>query len=325
MEIKRRQLLHFAAGTAALPAVSRIARAQTYPSRPVRIIVASAPAGMQDIVARLIGQWLSENLGRQFIIENRTGGGTTVATEAVVKAPRDGYTLLLIGPANAINATLYEKPNFVLLRDISPVASVASTPLVMMVHPSLPAHSVPEFIAYAKANPGKISFGSSVNGSLLQIAGELFKMTAGVDLVIVPYRGTGPMMTDLLGGQIQITIADLPGSIEHIRSGSLRALAVTTTTRAPALAGIPTMDDFLPGFEVSTWQGIAAPRNTPADVIGKLNQAINAGLASPMFKARLGDFGMTVLPGSPEEFGKLIAKDAEKWAKVIRAANIKVP
>jgi tripartite-type tricarboxylate transporter receptor subunit TctC len=325
MEIKRRQLLHFAAGTAALPAVSRIARAQTYPSRPVRIIVASAPAGMQDIVARLIGQWLSENLGRQFIIENRTGGGTTVATEAVVKAPPDGYTLLLIGPANAINATLYEKPNFVLLRDISPVASVASTPLVMMVHPSLPAHSVPEFIAYAKANPGKISFGSSVNGSLLQIAGELFKMTAGVDLVIVPYRGTGPMMTDLLGGQIQITIADLPGSIEHIRSGSLRALAVTATTRAPALAGIPTMDDFLLGFEVSTWQGIAAPRNTPADVIGKLNQAINAGLASPMFKARLGDFGMTVLPGSPEEFGKLIAKDAEKWAKVIRAANIKVP
>jgi tripartite-type tricarboxylate transporter receptor subunit TctC len=229
----------------------------------------------------------------------------------------------MVGTPSAINATLYEKLNFVFLRDISPVASVVSVPLVMMVHPSLPVHSVPEFIAYAKANPGKISFGSSINGSMLQMAGEMFKTMAGVDMVIVPYRGTGPMLIDLLSGQLQVTIADLPASVQHIRSGSLRALAVATAERLPALPGTPSIGEFVPGFEATAWQGIGAPRNTPADVIGKLNQAINAGLASPVVKARLADLGMTVLSGSPGDFGKLIADETEKWGRVIRAANIK--
>jgi tripartite-type tricarboxylate transporter receptor subunit TctC len=229
----------------------------------------------------------------------------------------------LVCPVNAINATLYEKLNFMFLRDISPVASIATAPLALLVHPSLPARSVPEFIAYAKANPSKTSWGSSLNGSLLHMAGELFKLMAGLDLVIVPYRGTGPMMTDLLGGQVQVTIADLPSCIEHVRSGSLRALAVTTAVRSPTLAAIPTISDFLPGFEVSAWQGIGVPRNTPPDLIERLNQAINAGLASAVFRARLADLEMTALPGSPERFGQLISEDAEKWAKVIRAANIK--
>ena len=323
MKFPRRIFLRLATGAAALTAVSRIAWAQTYPTRPVRIIVGSAPGGAQDIAARLIGQWLSERLGRQFIIENRAGGGMNVATEAVVKAPPDGYTLLLVGTVSAINATLYDKLNFVFLRDISPVASVVSTPLVMMVHPSLPVHSVPEFIAYAKTNPGKISFGSSQNGSPIQMAGEMFKIMAGVDMVIVPYRGTGPMLIDLLSGQLQVTIADLPGSVQHIRSGSLRALAVSTAERLPALPGTPSIGEFLPGFEAMAWQGIGAPRNTPADVIAKLNQAINAGLASPVVMARLADLGMTGLSGSPGDFGKLIADETEKWGKVIRAANIK--
>jgi tripartite-type tricarboxylate transporter receptor subunit TctC len=327
MKFPRRRFLHLAAGAAALPAVPRIARAQTYPARPVRIIVGSAPGGASDIAARLIGQLLSERRGRKFIVENRTGGGANIATEAVVKAPPDGYTLLMVGTPSAINATLYEKYeklNFVFLRDISPVASVVSVPLVMMVHPSLPVHSVPEFIAYAKTNPGKISFGSSINGSMLQMAGEMFKIMAGVDMVIVPYRGTGPMLIDLLSGQLQVTIADLPASVQHIRSGSLRALAVATAERLPALPATPSIGEFVPGFEATAWQGIGAPRNTPADVIGKLNQAINAGLASPVVKARLADLGMTVLSGSPGDFGKLIADETEKWGRVIRAANIKV-
>ena len=277
----------------------------------------------QDIAARLIGQWLSERLGRQFIVENRTGGGINGATEVVVKARPDGYTLLLAGQANTINATLYQRLNFVFVRDIAPVASMVSEPLVMMVHPSLPVHSGPEFITYAKANPGKISFGSSVNGSPLQMAGEMFKIMAGVDMVIVPYRGTGPMLIDLLSGQLQVTIADLPGSVQYIRSGSLRALAVTTAERLPELPGIPSIGEFLPGFEAVAWQGVGAPRNTPADIISKLNQTINAGLASPVVKARLADLGMTVLSGSPGDFGKLIANETEKWGKVIRAANIK--
>jgi tripartite-type tricarboxylate transporter receptor subunit TctC len=290
----------------------------------VRLLVGAAPGGSLDILARLMGQWLSDKLGRQFIIENRMGAGVNVATEAVVRAAPDGYTLLMVSTPNAINATLYEKLNFVFLRDISPVASVVSVPLVMMVHPSLPVHSVPEFIAYAKANPGKISFGSSINGSMLQMAGEMFKTMAGVDMVIVPYRGTGPMLIDLLSGQLQVTIADLPGSVQHIRSGSLRALAVSTAERLPALPGTPSIGEFLPGFEAMAWQGIGAPRNTPADVIAKLNQAINAGLASPVVKSRLADLGMTVLSGSPGDFGKLIADETEKWGRVIRAANIKL-
>jgi tripartite-type tricarboxylate transporter receptor subunit TctC len=293
--------------------------------RPVRIIVGAAPGGTQDIVARLIGHWLSERLRRQFIIENRTGGGNNVATEAVVKAPPDGYTLLLVGSVNAINATLYEKLNFTFLRDIAPVASVASGPLVMLVHPSIPTRSVPEFIAYAKANPGKISFGSSVPGSPLQMAGEMFKMMAGVDMTIVPYRGTAPMLTDLLGGQLQVTIADLPPSIEHIRTGRLRALAVTTAERSPALPAIPTVAEFVPGFEASIWQGVGAPMNTPADIISKLNNEINAALGSAMMKSRIADFGGAPLVLSPTEFGKLIAEETEKWAKVIRAAKIKPP
>ena len=323
MKLSRRQSLHLAAGAAVLPAASSIARAQAYPTRPVRIIVGSAPGGAQDTAARLIGQWLSERLGRQFIVENRTGGGINVATEAVVKAPPDGYTLLLVGSGNTIGAILYDRLNFVFLRDIAPVASAVSIPLVMMVHPSFPVHSVPEFIAYAKANPGKINYGSSLNGSMTQIAGEMFKMMASVDMVLVPYRGSGPMLIDLLGAQLQVTIADLPNSVPHIRNGSLRALAVTSAERLPALPGIPTIGEFVPGFEAITWQGIGAPRNTPADIIGKLNQAINAGLASPVMKVRLADLGMSVLKGSPADFGKLIADETEKWRKVIRAANIK--
>ena len=320
----RRRFLRLAAGAAALPALSRIARAQTYPMRPVRIIVGAAPGGTQDIVARLIGHWLSERLRRQFIIENRTGGGINVATEAVVKAPPDGYTLRLVGSVNAINATLYEKLNFTFLRDIAPVASVASGPLVLLVHPSIPTRSVLEFIAYVKANPGKISFGSSVPGSPLQMAGEMFKLMAGVDMTIVPYRGTAPMLTDLLGGQLQVTIADLPPSIEHIRTGRLRALAVTTAERSPALPAIPTIGDFLPGFEASIWQGVGAPRNTAAEIVDKLNKEINTALADPTIKARLAELGGVVLAGSPADFGKLIADETEKWGKVIRAANIKV-
>jgi tripartite-type tricarboxylate transporter receptor subunit TctC len=323
LKLSRHRFLNLAAGAAALPAVSRMASAQGYPTRPVRIIVGAAPGGTQDIVARLIGQWLSERLGRQFIIENRTGGGTNVATEAVVKAPPDGYTLLLVGSGNAISATLYDKLNFVFLRDIAPVARIVHVPLVMMVHPSFPARSVPEFIAYAKANPGKINFGSSLPGSMLEMAGEMFKMMAGVDMTVVPYRGTAPMLTDLLGGQLQVTIADLPPSIEHVRTGSLRALAVTTAERSPALPAIPTIGDFLPGYEASAWGGVGAPRNTPAEIVQKLNNEINAILNDPKMKARFADLGGTVLPGSPANFGKLIADETEKWAKVIRAANIK--
>jgi tripartite-type tricarboxylate transporter receptor subunit TctC len=323
MKFPRRQFLHLAAGAAALPAASRIARAQSYPIRPVRLLVGAAPGGTTDIVARLIGQWLSDRLGRQFIIENRTGAGVNVATEAAVRAAPEGYTLLMVSAPNAINATLYEKLNFVFVRDISPIASMVSVPLVMMVHPSFPARSVPEFIAYAKANPGKVNFGSGGTGSMLHMAGEMFKMMAGVDMVHVPYRGTAPMLTDLLGGQLQVTFADMPPSVEFVRTGSLRALAVTTAARSLALPGIPTIADFLPGFEASSWQGVGAPRNTPADVIDKLNQAINAGLANQVIKGRLGDLGLSVLSGSPADFGKLIADETEKWGKVVKFAGLK--
>jgi tripartite-type tricarboxylate transporter receptor subunit TctC len=319
----RRQFLHLAAGAAALPAVSRIAQAQAYPSRPVRIIAGFAPGGGVDIVARLIGQWLSERLGQQFIIENRPGAGTNIATEAVVRAPADGYTLLLVNPANAINATLYDNLSFNFIRDVAPVAGIMVVPNVMVVHPSVPAKTVPEFIAYAKANPGKINMGSGGIGGPSHVAGELFKMMAGVDLVHVPYRGVAPALTDLIGGQVQVIFSTMPGSIEYIRTGKLRALAVTTAMRAEALPDIPAVGEFVPGYEASAWYGLGAPKNTPAEIVAKLNKEINAGLADPKLRARLADLGGTVLAGSPADFSKLIAEETDKWAKVIKSAGIK--
>jgi tripartite-type tricarboxylate transporter receptor subunit TctC len=319
----RRQLLHLAAGAAALPVVPRMARAQAYPSRPVRLIVGYAAGGTNDIIARLVGQALSERLGQQFIIENRAGAGTNIATDAAVKAPNDGYTLLLVGPANAINATLYEKLNFNFMRDIAPVGGVVRVPLVMAINPSIPAKTVPEFIAFAKANPGKISMASAGVGSSPHVSGELFKMMAGVDMIHIPYRGEGPALTDLLGGQVQVYFSGLAPSNEHFRTGKLRPLAVTTAKRSEALPEIPTVGDFVPGYEASASYGVGAPKDTPAEIIEKLNKEINAALADPQMKARLADLGGSVLPGSPTEFGKLIAEETEKWGKVIRAANIK--
>jgi tripartite-type tricarboxylate transporter receptor subunit TctC len=321
--LPRRRFLSLSAGAAVLPAVSRFAWAQTYPTRPVRIIVGAAPGGGADITARLIGQWLSERLGQQFLIENRPGGGTNIGTEAVVRAPADGYTLLLAGSAAAINATLFEKLTFNFIRDMVPVAGIVRVPQVMQVNPSLPVTTVPEFIAYAKANPGKIAMGSGGNGSPAHVAGELFKMMTGVNMVHVPYRGGAPAVADLLGGQIQVTFTDMATSIEYIRTGKLRALAVATAMRSEALPDIPTVDDFLPGFEASQWFGLGAPKDTPFEIIGRLNTAINAALGDAKIKARLSDLGGTVLPGSPADFGKLIAADTEKWAKVVKFAGIK--
>jgi tripartite-type tricarboxylate transporter receptor subunit TctC len=323
VKLPRRTFLHLAAGAAALPAVSRFAWAQAYPTRPVRIVVGLAPGGTNDFVARLMGQWLSERLGQQFVIENRPGAGGNIGTEAVVRAPADGYTLLLVGAWSAFNATLYAKLNYNFIRDIAPVASIGRVPLVMVVNPSVPAKTVPEFIAFAKANPGKISMASAGNGTTPHVAGELFKMMAGVDLIHVPYRGNGPAITDLLGGQVQVLFAGAPESIEHIRAGRLRPLAVTDTTRLEVLSDIPTVAEFVPGYEASAWFGVGAPRNTPAEIIHSLNKEINAALADPNMKARLADLGGTVLAGSPADFGKLIAEETEKWGKVIRAANIK--
>jgi tripartite-type tricarboxylate transporter receptor subunit TctC len=323
MKLPRRNFLHLAAGAAALPAASRIAWAQAYPTRPVRLIVPVAPGGAYDITARLIGPWLSERLGQQFVIDNRPGGGTNIGTEAVVRAPADGYTLLLVGAASAINATLYDKLNFNFIRDIAPVAGITRAPEVMVVHPSVPAKTVPEFIAYAKANPGKLTMASGGIGSLSHVAGELFKMMAGVDLVHVPYRGQGPALTDLLGGQVQVMFAITVASIEYIKTGRLRALAVTAATRSDALPDIPTVGEFVLDYEASNWFGVCAPKATPAEIVDKLNKEINASLAEPKIKARLADLGGAVLALSPAEFGKLIADETEKWGKVIRAANIK--
>jgi tripartite-type tricarboxylate transporter receptor subunit TctC len=323
MKLPRRNFLHLAAGAAALPAVSCFAWAQAYPSRPVRVVVPFAAGGPGDILARLIGQWLSERFGQPFVIENRPGGGSNIGTEAVVRAPGDGYSLLLASGANAINAALYEKLNFNFIRDIAPVASIIRTPLVMVVNPSVPAKTVPEFIAYAKANPGKINMASGGTGTGTHIAGELFKMMAGVDMVHVPYRGGGPALTDLLGGQMQVYFPTTVASIEYIRAGRLRALAVTTATRSDALPDLPTVSEFVPGYEASFCTGIGAPRNTPAEIIDKLNMEINAGLADPKLKARLTDLGGTVLALSPAEFGKLIADETDKWAKVVKFAGIK--
>jgi tripartite-type tricarboxylate transporter receptor subunit TctC len=323
MKLPRRKFLHLAAGAAALPAVSRFAWAQAYPTRPVRIIVPFAPAGSGDILARLIGQWLSERLGQPFVIENRPGGGGNIGTEAVVRAPADGYTLLLAGTPNTVNVTLYEKLNFNFIRDIAPVAGVIRGSFVMVVNPSVPAKSVPEFIAYAKANPRKVNMASAGNGTGSHIAGELFKMMAGVDMVHVPYRSAGPAITDLLGGQVQVYFVTTVASIEYIRAGRLRALAVTTATRSDALPDIPTVGEFLLDYEASNWYGVGAPKATPAEIVEKLNKEINAGLADPNMKARLVDLGGTVLAGSPADFGKLIADETEKWGKVVKFTGIK--
>jgi tripartite-type tricarboxylate transporter receptor subunit TctC len=323
MKLPRRNFLHLAAGAAALPAVSRIATAQAYPTRPVRIIVGFPAGGGADIVARLIGQWLSERLGQQFIIENRPGAGSNIATEAVVRAAADGYTLLLVSTPNAINATLYDKLKYNFIRDIAPVAGIMVVPNVMVVNPSVPAKSVPEFIAHAKANPGKLNMASGGVGPPSHLAGELFKMMTGVDMNHVPYRGAAPALTDLLAGQVQVMFPTMPASIEYIKAGTLRALAVTTAMRSEMLPGIPTMGEFVPGYEAPTWYGVGVPKNTPAEIIGKLNQEVNAALADPKVKARLADLGGTVLAGAPTDFGKLITDETEKWAKVIRAANIK--
>jgi tripartite-type tricarboxylate transporter receptor subunit TctC len=323
MKLPRRTFLRLAAGASALPALSGNAWTQTYPSRPVRVIVPFAPAGDTDLVARLMGQWLSERLGQPFIIENRPGAGTNIGTEAVVRAPADGYTLLLASPPSAINATLYDKLNFVFLRDIAPVAGVIRAPFVLEVNPSVPAKTVPEFIAYAKANPGKISMASAGIGSGPHVAGELFKIMAAVNTVHVPYRGQGPALTDLLAGQVQFYFAGIPSSIQYVRSAKLRALAVTTATRSEALPEISRLSEFLPGYEASFWGGFCAPKSTPTGVIETLNSAINAALSDPRMQARLADLGATPFGGSPADFGKHIAEETEKWAKVIRAANIK--
>jgi tripartite-type tricarboxylate transporter receptor subunit TctC len=303
--------------------VSRFAWAQAYPSRPVRIVVGLAPGGTNDIVARLMGQWLSERLGQQFVIENRPGAGGNIGTEAVVRAPADGYTLLAVTATNTVNATLYDKLNFSLNRDIATIAGILRSPLVLEVHPAVPVNTVPEFIAYAKANSGKIGMASFGTGTTSHVAGELFKMTAGIHMLHVPYRGSAPMVTDLLGGQVQVAFDNLPASIEHIRAGKLRPLAVTTATRSEALPNIPTMSEFLPGYEASAWIAVGVPSGTPAEIVNKLNKEINAGLADPKIRARIADIGGTVLAGSAAEVGKLIAEETEKWAKVIRAANIK--
>jgi tripartite-type tricarboxylate transporter receptor subunit TctC len=323
MKLPRRTFLHLAAGAAALPAFAHVAVAQAYPSRPVRIIVGFPAGGGSDITARLMGQWLSERLGKPFIIENRPGAATNIAVEAVVKSAPDGYTLLLFGSSSTINATLYDKLPFNLVRDIAPVAGTNRVPYVMEVNPSVPAKSVPEFIAYAKANPGKINMASAGNGSVQHVSGELFKMMTGVDMLHVPYRGGAPALTDLIGGQVQIMFDAMTGSIEYIRAGKLRALAVTTATRSEALPDLPTVSDFVPGYETSSWSGIGAPKKTPTEIIDKLNKEINAALRDPKITARLADLGSVPMPMSPAEFGKLIAESVEKWGKVIRTANIK--
>jgi tripartite-type tricarboxylate transporter receptor subunit TctC len=323
VKIPRRRFLYLAASAAAFPAISRVAGAQTYPTKPVRIIVGFAAGGVTDIVARLMGRWLSERLGQQFIIENRPGAGGNIGTEASVNAPPDGYTLLLIAPPNAVNATLYEKLSFNFIRDIAPVAGIVRAPLVMEVDPSFPAKTVPAFITYAEANPGKLNMVSAGNGSLGHVAGELFKMMTGVNMIHVPYRGGAPAIADLLGGHVQVISSPTPDSIEFIRSGRLRALAVTTATRSEALPDLPTVGDFVPGYEARAFYGVGAPKNTPIQIVDKLNREINAGLGDPKMKARLADLGGIALAGSPADLGVLVAYETEKWGKVIRAANIK--
>jgi tripartite-type tricarboxylate transporter receptor subunit TctC len=323
MTLPRRRFLQLATAAAAVPAAATIARAQTYPTRPVRIIIGYTPGGSADITARLMGQWLSERFGQSFVVESRPGGGTNIATEAAVRAPADGYTLFLVAPANAINATLYDKLNYDFIRDIAPVAGLIRFPNVMEVNPSVPAKTVPEFIAYAKANPGKINYASSGNGSTIQMSAELFKMMVGVDMVHVPYRGGAPALTDMLAGQVQVMFDNLPTSIEHIRAGKLRPLAITSATRSELLPDVPTVADFVPGYESSAWYGVGAPRGTPAEIIDRLNKEINAILAEPRAKTRIADMGATLIAGSPADFGRLIADETEKWGKVVRFSGAK--
>jgi tripartite-type tricarboxylate transporter receptor subunit TctC len=323
MTLSRRRFLDLARGAAALAAVSPIAWGQDYPSRPVRIIVGFSAGGAPDILARLMGQWLSERLGQQFVVENRTGAGSNVATEAVAHAPADGHTLLLASMGNAVNVSLYEKLNYEFMRDIAPVAGISREPLGMEVHPSFPARTVAEFISYAKANPGKINYASAGNGTSLHMAGELLKMMTGVAMVHVPYRGSAPGLTDLLGGQVQMMFSPLPPSIEYVRTGKLRALATSGAARSPALPDVPTVGEIVPGYEATAWYGIAAPRNTPAEIVEKLNREINAGLADSKLKARLAELGSSPFIGSPSDFGKHLAAETEKWGKVVKAANIK--
>jgi tripartite-type tricarboxylate transporter receptor subunit TctC len=323
MKLPRRKFLHLAAGAAALPAVARLAWAQTYPTRPVRIVVGLTAGSASDIVARLVGQWLSERLGQPFVIENRPGAGSNIAAEAVVRSPPDGYTLLLTASPNAINASLYEKLSFNFIRDIAPVAAISREPNVVVVHPSVPTRTIPELIAYAKANPGRINMASAGNGTTSHLAGEMFKMMAGIDIVHVPYRGGGPALTDLLAGQVQVFFPPTVLPIAQVRAGKLRALAVTTATRSEVLPDIPTVGEFVPDYEASVWFGLGAPKGTPAEIIDKLNREINAALADPKIKARIAESGGVALAGSPTDFGKLIADETEKWDKVVRAANIK--
>jgi tripartite-type tricarboxylate transporter receptor subunit TctC len=323
MKLPRRKFLHLAAGAAALSAFPRIGRAQAYPTRPVRVIVGFPAGGGADINARPIAQWLSERLGQQFIVENRPGAGGNIATEAVVRAAPDGYTLLAVTVANALNTTLYDKLNFNFVRDIVPVASTMRVPGLMVVNPSVPAKTVPEFIAYVKANPSKVNMASAGNGTTGHVFGELFKFMAAVNIVHVPYRGGAPALTDLLGGQVQVYFGPIPESIEHARAGKLRALAVTTSMRWETLPDVPTIGEFVPGFDASGWHGIGAPKGTPVEIIDRLNTEINAGLADSKMKARMAEMGETVLAASPADFGKFIADETEKWGKVIKTANIK--
>jgi tripartite-type tricarboxylate transporter receptor subunit TctC len=323
MKLPRRTFLHLTAGAAALTALSRIASAQAYPARPVRIIVGFPAGGSADLHARLMGQWLSERLGQQFIVENRPGAGGNIGTEAVVRAQPDGYTLLLAATPNAINATLYDKLNFDFIRDIAPVAGIVHGPQVMVLHPSHPTKTVADFIAYAKANPGKINMASGGIGSPGHVAGELFKIMAGVNLIHVPYRGEGPALTDAISGQVELMFVSASPSLEFIRAGKLRALAVTTATRSPALSDVPSVAETVPGFEATAWAGMGAPKGTPPEIIERLNGQINAGLASPAIKARYSDLGIVPLILSPSDFGKFVAEDMQRWAKVIRTANIK--
>jgi tripartite-type tricarboxylate transporter receptor subunit TctC len=323
MTVSRRRLLQLAVG-ATLPTLSTAVRAEAWPTRPVRLIVGYTPGGSADLTARLMGQWLSERLGQAFVVENRPGGGTNIATEAALRSPPDGYSLLVAAPANAVNATLYDKLNFNFLKDAEPVAGIIRFPNVVVVNPSVPVKSIPELIAYAKANPGKLNMASSGNGSTIHMSGELFKMLTGINMVHVPYRGGAPALTDMISGQVQVMFDNIPTCAEHVKSGKLRGLAVTSTTRSEVLPDLPTVSDFLPGYEASAWYGFVAPKNTPAGVIDTLNKATNAALADPMMKTRFTELGAILLPGSPADFGKLLADETEKWGKVVKFAGAKV-